>query len=96
MHFNFVESISRLDALKEAAGYIPLTTEMLLRAAEYWSEARKQGKPTADEGALDGDMILTAQAIVTQENNIEDEVIIVTDNIGHLSLFAKALKWQDA
>ena len=95
LHLNFAESVHRLDALKEAAGYIPLTTEMMLKAAEFWAEARKQGRPTADEKSLDVDMILTAQATIVKNVSNENEVIIATNNIGHLSLFADARRWQD-
>jgi len=95
LHLEFLESVSRLDALREAIGYIPLTTHMMLKAAEFWAEARKQGRPTAAENALDGDMILSAQATVTQNENSGDEVVIVTDNVGHLTLFSNALKWQE-
>jgi predicted nucleic acid-binding protein len=53
--------IQRLDALKASIGYLPITTVML-RAAELWAQARQQGQPTADNRALDGNIILVAQA----------------------------------
>lgn len=56
------ESIARLDALKSVLGYLALTELALLRAAEYWATSRQQGQPTADDKALDADVILAAQA----------------------------------
>jgi len=56
-------SIRQLDQLKTVFEYIPLTTAMLLKAAELWAIARQLGQPTADPNALDGDVILAAQAI---------------------------------
>src|SRR5438128_1985169 len=54
--------LRRLDALKAVTRYLPLTTETMLQAAEYWAQVRRQGRPTAGEQALDGDVILAAQA----------------------------------
>lgn len=95
IHLGFTQSIYRLDALKAAVNYIPITTDTMLRAAELWAEARKQGKPTAGDTALDVDMILSAQAVLLNENRDDDDVIIATGNVGHLSLFADARLWQD-
>lgn len=84
--------IERLDQLKAAITYRPITTEVMLKAAELWAEARKRGKPTADPKALDGDVILAAQAtLVANEGN---EVIVATTNVEHLSQFVDAREWQ--
>lgn len=40
------KGVARLDALKTAIGYVPLTTETMLKAAEFWAQARRQGLPT--------------------------------------------------
>lgn len=37
---NKVKGIQRLDSLKAAIGYLPLTTEVMLKAAEFWAQAR--------------------------------------------------------
>ena len=56
------ESIRRLDELKARLRYAPITTEAMLKAAEFWAAARSAGKPTADSKALDADAILAAQS----------------------------------
>lgn len=87
-----VASIRRLDLLKAAITYCPITTAVMLKAAELWAEARKRGRPTADPKALDGDVILAAQAtLVADEGN---EVIIATTNVRHLSQFVDAREWR--
>ncbi|HEY9602808.1 MAG TPA: nucleic acid-binding protein [Allocoleopsis sp.] len=87
-----VAGIRRLDQLKAAITYYPITTEVMLKAAELWAEARKRGRPTADPKALDGDVILAAQAILVADEG--HEVIIATTNVGHLSQFIDAREWQ--
>jgi predicted nucleic acid-binding protein len=87
-----VAGIRRLDQLKATIAYRPITTEVMLKAAEFWAEARRRGRPTADPKALDGDVILAAQAtLVADEGN---EVIIATTNVGHLSQFVDAREWR--
>lgn len=89
---NKMAGIRRLNQLKAAISYRPITTEVMLKAAEPWAEARKRGRPTADAKALDGDVILAAQAtLVVDEGN---EVIIATTNVGHLSQFVDAREWR--
>ena len=81
-------SIRRLDALKRTLGYAPITTEVMLSAAQLWADARKQGKPTADSSALDCDVIIAAQA---QQIN----AVVATENARHLSLVVDARHWKD-
>jgi predicted nucleic acid-binding protein len=73
--------------------YLPITTEVMLKAAELWATARQGGYPTAAPDALDGDVILAAQAILVE--NEGNEVTIATTNVGHLSRFIDACNWQD-
>ena len=77
---NKKKGLERLDILKMLIGYIPITTEAMLKAAELWAQARKQGKPTADSKSLDADVILAAQALVISNG---DDVIVATTNVGH-------------
>lgn len=90
---NLLKSVRRLDHLTQTLEYIPIQTDTMLLAANLWAEIRKRGQPTADPKALDGDVILAAQAQILA--NETAEVIIATTNVGHLSRFATALNWQD-
>ena len=87
-----VAGIRKLDLLKAQLIYLPITTEAMLKAAELWAEARKRGRPTADPKALDGDVILAAQAVLVAEEG--NEVIVATTNLGHLSQFVDAREWR--
>lgn len=82
------QSVARLDGLKDVIGYAPITTRTMLRAAEFWAISRKQGQPTTDPRALDGDVILAAQ---TEELG----GIVATDNVRHLVRFVDAREWRE-
>jgi predicted nucleic acid-binding protein len=82
------QGIARLDIIKNTVGYLPITTAVMLKAAELWAEARRSGLPTADPKALDCDVILAAQAL-------EEGGIVATENVGHLSRFVNAENWRD-
>jgi predicted nucleic acid-binding protein len=87
------EGIKRLDDLQKYIGYVPLTTQTMLQAAQFWAQVRRQGMPTADNKALDGDVILAAQA--EKIKNEGHEVIIATTNVGHLARLANAKEWRN-
>ena len=87
------EGIKRLDDLQRYLEYVPLTTQIILKAAQFWAQVRKQGMPTADNKALDGDVILAAQAARIKEEG--HEVIIATTNVGHLARLAIAKEWRN-
>jgi predicted nucleic acid-binding protein len=84
-------SVRRLDALAQATDYLPITTAAMRRAAELWAQARQKGQPTAADNTIDVDMILAAQALTLGEKN----VMVATTNVGHLSRFVAAKRWQD-
>jgi hypothetical protein len=65
----------------------------MLQAAEFWAQARQQGQPTTVDAALDGDVILAAQAFLLSQQG--DPIVIATTNVGHLSRFVPAQRWQD-
>jgi predicted nucleic acid-binding protein len=83
--------LARLDALASRLEYLPLTTAAMRQAAVFWAQTHQQGQPTADEKALDGDVILAAQAMTI---GVAD-VVIATTNVSHLSRFAPAALWPD-
>lgn len=85
--------IARLDRLNIVVGNVPLTTEIMLQAASFWAQARNMGKPTAPDAALDGDVILAAQAEVLSGEG--HQVVIATTNVKHLNLFVDARLWRD-
>lgn len=87
------ESIRRLDELKTRLRYAPITTAAMIKAAEHWATARSAGRPTADDKALDGDVILAAlSALLAQP---DDEMVVATTNVGHLSQFVDARSWRE-
>lgn len=73
-------------------GYVPLTTEAMLKAAEFWAIARRRGYPTSKDEALDGDVILAGQAATLDVD--ADDLMIATTNIKHLSMFTHAELWD--
>jgi predicted nucleic acid-binding protein len=85
-------AVARLDALKNVLRYLPITTASMLLAAEYWAKARNLGRPTASDHARDGDMILSAQAMLAK--TLDPDIVIASDNVGHLSLFSDARPWR--
>ena len=91
---NKVKGIERLDELGEAIGYLPLSTEMMRRAAELWAESRQRGQPTASPSSLDADVILAAQAIIAGEK-LGEPVLVATNNVRHLSRFVAAKTWSE-
>jgi predicted nucleic acid-binding protein len=88
---NRVSGLARLDGFTRLLEYLSLTTAAMRQAAVFWAQARQQGQPTAEDKALDGDVILAAQAMTLGVAN----VVIATTNVGHLSRFAPAALWPD-
>ena len=86
-------ALRRLDALHHETVYLPLTTPVMQRAAELWAQVQQAGIPTADPQALDGDVILAAQALAVPQP--ADTFVIATTNVGHLSRLVSAARWQD-
>lgn len=52
--------LRRLDAMKAAHEYRPITTEIMLLAAELWGMMRRIGRGPSPPEAIDGDAILVA------------------------------------
>src|SRR5207249_1941261 len=82
------ESIENLNDLGSRFRYLKLTTAVLRRACQLWARARRQATPTAEDAALDADVILAALAE-------RESGIVATDNVRHLALFVPARPWRD-
>lgn len=83
--------IERLNAFIEQLEFLPIDTAAMRRAAVFWAEARQQGRPSAPDPALDGDVILAAQATTFDQT----DVIVATTNPNHLSRYVAAELWTD-
>jgi predicted nucleic acid-binding protein len=81
-----------LDALQNELIYVPLMTPVMRAAAQLWAEMRQAGLPTADPHALDGDVLIAAQALALAQAN--DRLVVATMNVGHLSRLVPAQSWQ--
>jgi predicted nucleic acid-binding protein len=64
-----------------AVGYVPLTTDTMRLAAEFWANSRSEGRLRGPEERLDIDVILAAQArqagghvVTTNERHFKDLV----------------------
>jgi len=82
------KSIDRLNDLSALIDYLPLETHIMHQAAQLWADARSAGRPSAPDTALDGDVILAAQAI-------EVTGTIVTTNRKHLDRFVPCKEWTE-
>ncbi|WP_428120443.1 nucleic acid-binding protein [Candidatus Poriferisodalis sp.] len=87
--------IARLNELCDGFGYQPLSTPVLRAAAELWALARNEGYPTAYDAALDGDVVLAAQARSLQSAASGDLVVVATTNVAHLERFVDAKHWTE-
>ena len=87
--------IARLNELCDGLAYQPLSTPVLRAAAELWALARNEGYPTAHDAALDGDVILAAQARGLQSAESSELVVVATTNVAHLERFVDAMHWTE-
>lgn len=84
--------LRRLDQVKAGLEFAPITSDIMLKAAELWADVRNAGRPTAPPEALDGDCILAATALLAAGPG--DHVTVATSNIGHLARFINAQNWN--
>jgi hypothetical protein len=89
-----MKGLARLDEVVRILGYLPISESGLHVAAALWAEARSRGYPTAADAALDGDVILAAQAREA-ETEFDSPVVVATTNVAHLSRYVDARRWQD-
>lgn len=78
--------LDRLNTLSTLFPYLAVSTAMWQRAAEFWAEARSRGVPTANNDALDGDVLIAAQAASIQAT-------VVTTNAAHISIWVPTKSW---
>lgn len=90
-----LNSIQKLDELREIISFLPITSELLKTASSLWASARNQGIPTADNKSLDIDIIICSHWQILQEEFPGRYVVIATTNVKHLSRFAEAKSWRD-
>ena len=83
--------VIRLNNLKSVLRYMPITTDAMLTAADIWAQVRNAGIATADIHALDGDVIVAAQALSLALS----EFVVATQNVKHVSRFVPADLWTN-
>lgn len=86
-------ALANLDQVKADLLYVPITTEAMIRAAEFWARSRKGGYATTTEQRLDADVILAAQVSMFRQEVAQ--VIVATMNTRHLSRFVAASQWDE-
>jgi hypothetical protein len=89
----WVGSLRRLDDLVTVGGlsYQPVSSAAWRQAALFWADARQLGIPTAPPDALDADVILAACAATIGYPG--DQVLVATQNVGHLTRYCDARLW---
>jgi predicted nucleic acid-binding protein len=80
--------LSNMDELIKKNTYLALDTPTMRDAAKLWAELRQRGKPTAPDPALDGDVILGAQARRHMDH------LVATANLRHLTQLCNAIDWR--
>lgn len=87
--------IARLQAFTfaEENRFLPLQTAHLEAGARLWAQARRTGQPTSAEKALDGDVLLAAQAQSLSLN--PQQYVVATANVKHLARFVPAEQWTN-
>jgi predicted nucleic acid-binding protein len=85
--------IERLVHLENNLEYLPITTHAMHLAAELWANVRRAGSPTAADKALDGDVILAAQALTCGIS--ASDAVVATTNVGHLVRFISAKECRE-
>ncbi len=90
-------SVQKLDQLRGSMTYLPISTAAMRLAADLWAGLRQGGQPTAHPHALDGDVILAAQArlahLELKVPAAEVTVVAATTNVGHLGRMVTAQEW---
>lgn len=98
---NFSNSIAQLDLIESGqhldfpgVEYLNVTDPAIKRAANMWAEARNRGYATAHDKALDGDLIIAAQAL--DHAAPASRFALVTTNVKDLARYVgrRARPWN--
>jgi predicted nucleic acid-binding protein len=93
------DGLSILDDFRkqELIEFLPVTSEVLQKAAELWAEIRNKHISTADDKNIDADIIISAQWYLLTQDYPGQAIYLATKNIKHLRLIAEdyAQEWQN-
>lgn len=90
--------LARLEDLLDQSSTVGLDRPTMLRAARLWAELRWAGRATAADDALDGDVLIAAQALETIDAmGLDVPAVIATTNARHLGRVPGVIarRWQD-
>ncbi len=89
--------IKSLESLKTDGllEFLPVATEAFDLAAKLWARASTSGQTTRDEKDIDFDIIISAQYQLLKNEFPGQQVIVITTNLKHLSIFCEAAHWRD-
>jgi len=89
--------IERLNEWQFNCELIPITSQAMLRASELWADARNRGVPTAEDCALDADVIFAAQVLgsAAENGHAKGEYIVATANVRHISRYVDCTEWRN-
>jgi hypothetical protein len=94
IHMHFAPSIALLNKLiRSTGGLVRISVKTMQKAAELWAQSRWDAKTTGKDEAIDGDMILCAQAFLLAKKG--DTVEVATTNLKHLEHYSTAKIWSD-
>ncbi|MGD1700178.1 hypothetical protein [Dapis sp. BLCC M229] len=91
------EGLEILNSLKKVVRFLPLKTEVMNKAAEFWAQARQNHIPTTDDKNIDADMIISAQWNILCQEAPGRGIYVATTNVKHLKIFVGeyAQNWRD-
>ncbi len=89
--------IERLNRLQFTCNILPITSQAMLRATKLWADARNRGIPTAEDCALDADVIFATQVLESAESNgySKGEYLVATENVRHISSYVDCALWHE-
>jgi predicted nucleic acid-binding protein len=90
-----VEGIENLDQLQDLIEFLPITKNLMKKAAELWAISRSKGQATADIKNIDADIIIATTCQLLQVEDPDQNLIIATTNVKHLSRFLEARNWRE-